>query len=120
MMPDDAATLMRFDDVLDGLVEGRGRDAADLDPALLATFDRLRAATSDISPDPVFASGLRQSLMQRAPVEAIRTNANAPLRLTLAPATRWVPSGRWWPRVELAAMVLVIGLLASVIAGGDV
>src|SRR5687768_10786963 len=117
MMPDDAATLARFDDFLDGLVGGSGTDADGLDTDLVGTVDRVHSATNSVVPDPAFASSLRRSLVQRAEVAPVGVGAAAPLRLTSSPAARLFPTGRWWPRVELAAMVLVIVVAVGSVAG---
>src|SRR5262245_37588413 len=112
MMPDDAATLARFDAFLDGLVGGDRADADGLDADVVGAADRVHRATRSIAPDPVFARNLRRSLMQRTEAATTGAGTSAPLRLTSSPWTRWILGGRWRPRLELAFMLLVIVAVA--------
>ncbi|MEA2514398.1 MAG: hypothetical protein QOJ59_3885, partial [Thermomicrobiales bacterium] len=118
-MPEDAAKLMRFDDFLDALVRGDSGDAADLDPELVEAARRLHAAPIAASADPGFASTLRRSLLSRTETAEVEVPAGSVLRAALIPSTRMRPSGRWWPRAELAAMVLIVAVLVSILAGRD-
>ncbi|MEA2586921.1 MAG: hypothetical protein QOF33_5006, partial [Thermomicrobiales bacterium] len=118
-MPEDAAKLMRFDDFLDALVGEDSGDTADLDPELVEAARRLHAAPIAASANPGFASTLRRSLLSRMETADVEVPAGSVLRAALMPSTRMRPSGRWWPRAELAAMVLIVAVLVSILAGRD-
>ncbi|HKG26856.1 MAG TPA: hypothetical protein VKB09_14500, partial [Thermomicrobiales bacterium] len=120
MMHDDAATLTRFDDFLDRLVDGGRADTDGLDAPLVETVGDLWAGAQSVAADPAFAKRLRRSLEQRSEPVPVGPGAAAPLRVSSSPAARLIPTGSWWPRLELAAMVVVIGLVASVLVGGDI
>jgi hypothetical protein len=118
MMPDDATTLTRFDDFLDALVARGGADDDGLEPGLIAATRRVHALTFAPAPDRAFARDLRRSLLTEPTATPRGMRSSDALRATLTPPARiWTP-GRWWPRAELAAMALIVGLLVVLLASG--
>ncbi len=116
MMPDDAAILARFDDFLDGAVDSGRGDSHGLEAELVETVVFLRSATQTVAPNPGFAVGLRQSLLQRAKAGPVAARSGVPLQATLSPPPIPFPTRRWWPRFELAAVVLVMLAVAGILA----
>jgi hypothetical protein len=122
MLPDDLPAVTRFDAFLDALAENEptGPLTTGLDSDLVTSTFQVQTAPLAPAPDPAFASTLRQSLLAH-------TNA-APVAMTLRGSPRLgvarvisIPNwrrGRWWPRVELAGMMLLVAAVL-VILGAD-
>jgi Mg-chelatase subunit ChlD len=118
-MPDDAANPLAFDAFLDALVGGGAGDAGELDRDIVATARRVHATTLAPHPDGSFARDLRRSLLARADTAPIGMRAVPGHRATPVPAAGSWTRGRWWPRMEVAAMVILILVLVGSLIGRD-
>jgi Mg-chelatase subunit ChlD len=118
-VPDDAANLLEFDGFLDALVGGGVGDAGELDPEIVAAARRVHATTPAPHAGATFARDLRRSLLSRpeAPQMGMRTVPEH--RTTSVPVARPWKRGRWWPRMEVAAMALLVLVLIGSLVGWD-
>lgn len=96
MNGDEARTAARLDEYLDAVVAGRGQAPDGLNPALLATVDRVHAQGTASAPDTAFGDRLWQRLTDRPPVE---NSTRAPVGARMGRALAGAPARRRTDRV---------------------
>lgn len=109
----DADAMEHLNRYWDEAVRGRTA-AADVDPALAATVQRLTAADDAPAPDPAFAAQLWQRLLADAP-SGPTPNGRATGGLRRWPVLVVPPAGRWWPLAGLATAAVLVLALAGVV-----